>query len=993
LRSALLPIALLLASPRARADIAEICTLPTGSYEWTAPCSVSAGSIEGCECAPGDPDRWLIPDGAQPSCPPGPSAADVELDFSHPEAEIVIERGGSLALAAGCALGVPGGGLHVRGALALQGELLSQGDAADVRLDEILHCPGSDDGLSLREDCEGAATALPGSRSQVALCWPDGSRADWLAAIRAGDVLAFRDPSAGAEPPRDVNAFYRIEESPQPAAASCLVANVLQGGDSAGYGIGKREILELALSSDYAAGQRTVAVGSGPILADKQGSARWLTCHALEQLPDGSQTGSGTYTQKITGVEDDPAGDTLELLPGGFPVDLPAGTTCYLDYGWMRGDAIAVWRPAGLGDGTPAELSDSRVECERGAQCDFDFALLANRAPLTLFAASDLDDSWIIDATSSSVGLVLHLVDWTGANVSERVQITSHSDGRAHSVSIDGEGFEGGTLIDWHIRHSEDDMIIPNNCFVSGDVCVPGPGEIRDQLVVLRRLRVGYMGCTGGSCAIIDSNGDDSAFHVDLDGLLAEDPGGEEKVASSFYQGGSGVWRLRNLTFVAADYGLFEDFGTSEQNVSLENVYDIGRDGGSFGSEVLAAIHDLSDVSLIDLRLPRESALLRFNWQLGAAWRRILVLDPRNNYPWFLFLRDAGAPVSIRDLAIVGAGLTQEGVGGFALAVRRSQEASAPMLLENVTLALRPGQRSAHTGAILYEGDGAPFSSRQVLRGLLVANFAGTPEGTPASLLASDNADGLADVCMQDNERDGNPFPEAAIGGTVLRDAGLRFADAQLGNFRLGPRSPGHGICGARAPGAYDMWALRVLHHDPHRFGDSWKPPAGCGDGLVGAGEECDDGAHREQDGCSAYCQGESSLSLFGLAQGGLVQLEVDGQAVEIATEAGQTTPQIIEALAARIALLGLPGVSAVAAAETLWTTAEISAVALTDPGLTTAPAQKIPLLPATWLALLALLLLVCVARSTGGPAMRERPRTGTGRTQRASGSSSSQLR
>jgi cysteine-rich repeat protein len=131
--------------------------------------------------------------------------------------------------------------------------------------------------------------------------------------------------------------------------------------------------------------------------------------------------------------------------------------------------------------------------------------------------------------------------------------------------------------------------------------------------------------------------------------------------------------------------------------------------------------------------------------------------------------------------------------------------------------------------------------------------------------------------------------------------------------------------------------------------------------------EECDDGALREQDGCSASCERESSLSLFGNPQGGLVRLEIDGQPVEIATEAGQTTPQIIEALAARIALLGLPGVSAAAAAETLWTTAAISAVEVSDPGIATRPVRKIAVLPAAWLGLLGILLLAILVQRTRG--------------------------
>jgi len=840
----------------------ESCILPSGSYEWISACSTSGGEILGCICDSADPDRWVIPAGADVRCGARPSSLQVDLEFSHSDAEILVEAGGSLTLEEGCALAVPGRNLTVYGSLRVQGQVLTHGDlrpsfstralieSADpainttVRVAEVVHCPGSADGLKLEEDCEGSAEIRAGSRAKIALCWPreGGFHAAWLARIRAGDVLAFWDPSQGIRPPRDVNAMYEIEESDvQNGSARCLIANVLQGSGGHGYGPEKREIRELVLSAPYAQGTRVVSVGTEDVTEGKQGVARWLTCRGEGASAAGE---SALWTQMITEVDDDPGGDTLRLLPGGFSVDLPAGTHCYVDYGWTRGDPVSVWRPAALRDGTPDVIADSELHCNAGAACDFDFAQLANRGRVILFGSSDIDNSWVIDAAAAADIVVLHLAEWTRASVSERVQMTSHLTESAHSVAIDGEGFEGGTLVDWHIRHSEDDYFVPNACTVSSGRCLPGFAEIVDQTLVLRRLRVGFMGCAGESCSILDSNSGlgsgPRAFNVDLDGLLAEDPGGEAKVSSSFYQGRAGVWQLRNLALVAGEHALVEGYGgenASEENTTFENVYDIGRDGGVYASDLLAAIRTLSNVSLIDTRIPASSGNLRAQWRAGGDWRDMLVLDPRNNHRWLLGVFDSTGPLAIRDLAIVGLDRLA-GSDGFAVELQASLGETDPIDVENLTLALRPGQRAAQQGAVWLGRDDTAFDSVRSLRGLLVANFAGEPAGTPAAWFDAGDLDGMRDVCMQDNERDGAPFPEAEIGGSVLRDAGLIFTDPLRGNFRLTSDSPGHGICGARAPGAYDMWALRVLHHDPHDSGDSWKTGP-CDDGSGVPAERC----------------------------------------------------------------------------------------------------------------------------------------------------------
>jgi hypothetical protein len=274
----------------------------------------------------------------------------------------------------------------------------------------------------------------------------------------------------------------------------------------------------------------------------------------------------------------------------------------------------------------------------------------------------------------------------------------------------------------------------------------------------------------------------------------------------------------------------------------VRNLYDIGRDVGTYSIDILG-IRYLSDASLIDTRMPANVANLRTTWTYGGDWKKILVLDPRNNFSWLLGAFDPGGALMIRDLAIVGFDRSA-GTKGFAVWIDARSAAPNPVRFERLTLALRPGQRTAHEGAIRYGGDDAAFNAYRSLTGLLVANFAGAPGGTGAVGLAAGDLDGVSDVCLEDNELDG--VPAAGIAGTLLRDAGLRFADPENGNFNLRSDSPGYGICGARDPGAQDMWALRVLHHDPYRFGDSWKTAASSGS----ANDTDLDGVSDDADNC-----------------------------------------------------------------------------------------------------------------------------------------------
>jgi len=151
---------------------------------------------------------------------------------------------------------------------------------------------------------------------------------------------------------------------------------------------------------------------------------------------------------------------------------------------------------------------------------------------------------------------------------------------------------------------------------------------------------------------------------------------------------------------------------------------------------------------------------------------------------------------------------------------------------------------------------------------------------------------------------------------------------------------------------------------------DGFAVPSGCeavcGNATVDLGEQCDDGGTTPADGCSAACQVESFVTLFGTAQGGTVTLVIDAVTVPVGTTAGQSAADVLAALAAAInsnpTLQGL-GTTASVVNGALVTNGEVSSVSIDDPGLSQEPQEDPPGVPALGprgAALLVALLAAC---------------------------------
>jgi len=119
--------------------------------------------------------------------------------------------------------------------------------------------------------------------------------------------------------------------------------------------------------------------------------------------------------------------------------------------------------------------------------------------------------------------------------------------------------------------------------------------------------------------------------------------------------------------------------------------------------------------------------------------------------------------------------------------------------------------------------------------------------------------------------------------GTSIAWLGDQDGDG-LGDAAVGARLDGDG---GSARGA--VWTL-FLEGAPT-----------CGSGILDPHEECDDGNTTDFDGCSGVCRMEDRFALEGTAQGGSVDVTVEGVLVSVTTSAGETSAQVLAALAAAI--------------------------------------------------------------------------------------------
>ncbi len=132
-----------------------------------------------------------------------------------------------------------------------------------------------------------------------------------------------------------------------------------------------------------------------------------------------------------------------------------------------------------------------------------------------------------------------------------------------------------------------------------------------------------------------------------------------------------------------------------------------------------------------------------------------------------------------------------------------------------------------------------------------------------------------------------------------------------------------------------------------------------CGNGDLEPTEVCDDGNAISGDGCAFDCRG-TEVSFYGTAEGGDVQVTVDGVVVVTITTAGMDAVAVAAAVAAEIAAdptLSAAGVTASADLNVVTTSGVIELTVINDPGLSQTPPTYLPVSTPGALVLLVVLL------------------------------------
>jgi hypothetical protein len=896
-----LVLALLVALLPLRA-LAATCTLPTGTYNWTAACTVSAGSITGCSCAAGNADVWEIPEGANATIPNDGISNDLDVSMSAAGASIVVRKNGSLTLAPAGGLGIPGGGLLVEtgGTLIGAGRALRVGTAGPTFVEAILSpatqlqagnvvpCPAA--GVTGREeDCEannvnascsgagapwvcctgvGTGTCVAGSAQESAICWPDanaGTRTagyakvgaghpgetfntENIAALVAGDLISFWDPSGGLTPPRDVNTFYEITSTVTGVTNQCAVFNVRQGTTETSCHASRlschlveRDILEVTLSAAYTKGQTTLLVGTTAITADAQRMDRFLDCPA-----DIDGDGTNENVRQLVAITeiDDSATDLIRLMPGGFNYNIATASTCQLTRGWEAGDPLSFIRPALFGDGNSGVIDDSRIVCSRGATCSFDFSLFNHLGTAQFWESTVIRNSWWREGGNGLGNMQMNVI--SSQQTWSRFQMTSPNIAAAHMISIDGPN-SSPTFEDLTIRHGGDDHILFNDCTATPPSTCTSASDItsRPYRATIRRMRAEGMGCAGTTCSMFDDNdlvSGQGARQVVIDAtdVLAWDAEGGTVDTSPWLHGtqATGAISLKNAVNIAGPGSRLATIDSpSVVEISLVNYYEIGRRSQLSGGVDVPAydFSGLTDSSILDTSMNNGSSpFMRTPFQTTAAGAQISMvrtlwrgINGGNNNIVMFDLDDApnGGLVKLEDVAIIApTGIQAQDI----LSIGGVNGDTGSMTLNRVTFAMLPGMGGvSRLNALQWSGDDTVFATLRKATGILFANWWVTTGGTVAfDTNTTDAAPSLAGrFCFDNNDVDlttGTDIPA----GALRDDRNSAYVNELLGDYTPQRSSKYVTQCGAVNPGASDMWALRVLHHDPYRWGDTWKTRA-----------------------------------------------------------------------------------------------------------------------------------------------------------------------
>ena len=904
-----LALALLLVLPL-RA-LAEPCVFSGSSGSWTAAATCTGCVVTGCTLDAADSvtiaSGAVITVPADATVTDIDVAMTTGTITVASGGTLVVAGAGGLGIPNGGLVVSPGGTFQPRGSAISYGDAtpslvsaLSDGGGADVNtvlpVGKIIHCPGTPVGTlaattsTIVTDCDGSEAGTPGARSQVAICYPDSDIAaerlggfqhataghagegfypEFIGQVAVGDVVVFWD-ATNQNPSRDVNAMYEIEFINTNSLNRCIGLNVRQGSTESSCKttalnchLTERDIREATLQAAYVAGQRTVSVDTAAVTATYQRVGHHLTC-PLDYDADGTIEPGSTQTVAITQTTDGGAGaDTLRLMPGGFRAGVPNAAVCWIDYGWQQGDPMSVFRPARVENSQNATCVAASnpvpcctganvgacgiVTCQRGATCDFDFALFHRLARQTWWPGTTSDNTWLRELSGSTgVGSgSIQILLAEGPGPFHRQQLTSPAclaaASEGHGYSPTGHGTS--TFTDSVARHWGDDLFVSNSCVVSDGLTCTGssdPDVANVHGIELKRFRAEYHGCVGVSCSVWDEGkAAGGATVYSATDILLRDATEHVDTTAFYLMNGetAGSMKLRNSTWIGNIGQQHVVYNGSDSRLELRNFYDIGRVLPAQPTPMWEA-NVLTDGSIIEPQNTGSGGYVLSNIGLDAGsgpqtWERLLVLDsdmPAANPIYTIYVQDAATDLTVTDFALISPNRTGQAAATTAFRVGSDASSTNRIAINRFTIAMRPGEVNEFQIGAYASGNDTTFNGgyRTLANGLGAFFWPSSGSGQTIGAASGDEEFVVSPWCFVGNDNDTG---QGVTLTSAVRDTRQPFVNPWVGNFEPKRTSLLHRTgCGARKVGARDMWALRVLGHDIYAGnGDTWKRPTGGG--------------------------------------------------------------------------------------------------------------------------------------------------------------------
>lgn len=583
--------------------------------------------------------------------------------------------------------------------------------------------------------------------------------------------------------------------------------------DQAGYPLSRRVVQPVTLAKDMAIGARTFSfTETTPVVGRANPVGRWIRC------------GNDQRAYVIATATDDAAGDAVLIADGrGVEAAYPAGTQCYLDWGWGATDIAFVMAPVHVtsltnqpGDSWLLLQGDTtlRAVVVDGLGGDTDTttksALTVRGGPLRA-----LEHVWVTDPLVKDRAAVL-LDDLPCGTAINHLTVTGGPPSIEDNKNY-GLAWHGGAACSYRATHLYTRFAGDDN-FV-----LESTGADPVAAISLQYMEAGPSSLPGDSGQLFDF-GDPNPTSVVVQDALCTSCTSDDGFGSLMLSS-SGPAQIDDVLWIGARNGgvlpdavesnhpsvLFRRLGVIGSNVDATN---------QLGKGPLVGI-DAQDFYVRDIVDPRPASIQLCTGNQFGAQTHALSRGVFHN----IALGQTPCEVSraqISDVYFID--VRREDSVGPLLEVRPL--ATAP-ILSRLTMAFQKEPTGVTAGI------SAPFAGaapQLTIDGTLLTGFRGPQTLRAMSLGTAATAAPVnwgAPACFFDNVQDEYPDTLAAYGVSPVQGVDPLFVDPDALLYNLAPASPLRTVgCGARKAGFLESnWAHRKAKLEPVFIGPHGTSP------------------------------------------------------------------------------------------------------------------------------------------------------------------------